>query len=156
MSCIHKPYRQPLTNIHPVVIITGNKVFQNPLCIIHIIQRRHFRFTGTSRLTISPLCFKFLNMCRIFEHNPTELTSGLRGKHLPPEPMVIQKRQKTGMVDMCVRHKHIIDHCRIHRNLLIHIQIRSLLHSTIHQQMLFPERHIVTASGYLPVSPQKL
>ena len=41
------------------------------------------------------------------------------------------------MINVCVCHEHIIHRCCIHRNLLIHIQIRSLLHTTINQN-IFP------------------
>ena len=74
---------------------------------------------------------------------------------LSAKSVIIQKRKQTGMINMCVCHEHIIHRCCIHRNLLIHIQIRSLLHTTIHQYMFIPECYIMTASCHLMRCTQK-
>ena len=152
MSGIDKPDRKSITDLDLIMILAGNEVLQYPHRIFHVVHRCHFRLTGTPRLTVSPLRLKFLNVCGILEHDVTEFTGCLRREYLPPESVAIQQRQQSGMIDMRMRDKDIINRCRIHRNLLIHIQIRSLLHTTIHQKMRFPKRHIVAASRHLTVS----
>ena len=54
----------------------------------------------------------------------TELQGNIEGK--------IGHEKQTRMVDMRMRHEHIIDRRGIDRNTLVHVNIRSLLHSTIH------------------------
>lgn len=58
------------------------------------------------------------------------------------------------MINMGMRHKHIINRCRVNRYLLIHIQIRPLFHTTVHQKMSLPKCHIMAASRHLTVCPK--
>ena len=69
--------------------------------------------------------------------------------------MAVQQWQQTGMVNMGMGNQYIVNFGRIDRNLLIFIQIRSLLHSAVHQQMDVSHLHIMTASCHLMGCPQK-
>ena len=151
VSGIYKTHGQPLTDLNLIMIFARHKMLKYSLRIFHVVHRRYFRLTGTSRLTVSPLRLKFLNMCGILKHNITQFAGCLCRKNLSPESVIIQKWQKSRVVNMRMCHKHIIDRCRIYRNLLIDIQIRPLLHTTIYQKMRFPKRHIMAASRYLTV-----
>ena len=56
---------------------------------------------------------------------------------------------------MRMRQQYIIYHRRIHRKRYILIQVNTLLHSVINQNVLIPNLQIMTTSGYFMVSADK-
>ena len=89
VSGINKANRESLTDFNLLIVGTFHEMFQNTLCILHIVHRCHFRLTCTACLTVSPLCLKFLNVSGIFQHNITEFTSCFRCKNRSSKPMIV-------------------------------------------------------------------
>ena len=89
MSGINKANGKSLTDLNLLIIGTFHEMLQNSLRIFHVIHWCHFRLACTACLTISPLCLKFLNVSRIFQHNIAEFTSCFRCKNCSSKPMIV-------------------------------------------------------------------
>ena len=84
--------------------------------------------------------FKYkANLCDAFERQAPlhlEIGCGKGGHNFPFKPMLAHQRNQSGMVDMSMCQKNIINLSCGNRNLLILIQIWPLLHSTVYQNVL--------------------
>ena len=65
MSGINKTYGNSISRSDHFIIRTSHKISDHTHCIFHCICRYKFRFALTSSLTVSPFCFKHLNMCTV-------------------------------------------------------------------------------------------
>ena len=150
MTRIPEPNLQALCDLEYFIVWTWNKQCQCLLCIRHGVHRLHQRVAGTFAFSVLPLCLKLLDMGGILQHDLTQLGGGIRRKNLSLKPFLCQKRQQTGMIDMRVGDKHIIDLRRLHRELLILIDVRSLLHTTVHQDTLvLPVNKMTAARNFM-------
>ena len=155
MPCIHKPNADSICKVDFFVIIASNKTVDRSLCIVDIIQRHNFCPAGTLPFSVLPFRLKHLYVCTVSQHNITQIRSCSRRKNLSPKSPLVQKRKFTGMVDMSMRQKyHVNVTCR-NRYLLIFKFIRSLLHSTVNQNMFSAGFQISTASSHLMRGSQK-
>ena len=153
MPRIHKAHLKSLAHIHHMMILAGHKMRQHPHGVIHIIYRHNLRFSRPLCLAVLPLRLGHLNMRAVFEHNVTELARRRRRKHLSAKPVPVQKRQKTGMVNMRMRDKYIVNLRGIDRYLLIDVEIRPLFHAAVHQNVMSAKCQIMTAPRHLMCSP---
>ena len=78
-----------------------------------------------------PLRLKHLDMRAVAQHNVTKFRRRLRRIDTPPETVCIQIWYQTGMVDMRVGKKNIVDIRRRNRKFRVLIDIRPLLHPTV-------------------------
>ena len=155
MPCIHKPNADSICKVDFFVIIASNKTVDRSLCIVDIIQWHNFCPAGTLSFSVLPFRLKHLYVCTVSQHNITQIRSCSRRKNLSPKSPLVQKRKFTGMVDMSMRQKyHVNVTCR-NRYLLIFKFIRSLLHSTVNQNMFSAGFQISTASSHLMRGSQK-
>ena len=155
MSRIPETNGNLITYRNLMIIVTWYKMLHHALHIIQVIHGNDFRKTGSSRLPVLPLRLKHLNMRTVTEHNVTQLRRRIGRKHLSPKTLCIQKRQQTGMINMRMCHKHIIDLPRIDRDFLILINIRSLFHTTVYQKIFLSDLYIMAAARYFMRCPQK-
>ena len=155
VSRIHKTDTNTVRQHDLLIIRTSDQTLDRPVRIIHIIERHKFFFSCTPALPVTPLCLKHLDMGTVTQHDLTQITRRRRGKDLPPESSLVQKRQPSGMIDMGMRQKRHVDLACGYGDLLILIFIRSLLHSAVDQQP-FPTRlQIKTAPCHLMRRPEK-
>jgi len=69
MACINKPGWDSLCRSNHLIVRASHKVSDHSHGIFHCISRNKFRFALSSAFTVSPFCFKHLNVRTISEHN---------------------------------------------------------------------------------------
>ena len=106
-------------------------MFQYCHSIFGGIKRFKRCFAGAFVFSIAPLCFKFLDVGGIQQHDAAEVCGRFRCIDLTAEPVFIQKRDQTGMVDMGMGKKEIIDIRSGYGDLLIFIGIPPLFHTAV-------------------------
>ena len=137
MPHIGKPDLNAFTDPDPLAILTWHKKFNRVQCILHYINRLILRLSCTLSLPVSPFSLKLLDMCTVTQHDITQVSRCIRGKDLTFKSIFCKSWQHPRMIYMCMRQEHIIHFIRRNRKPRILIQIRSLLHSTINQN-IFP------------------
>ena len=87
-------------------------------------------------------------MCTVTQHDITQVSRCIRGKDLTFKSIFCKSWQHPRMIYMCMRQEHIIHFIRRNRKPRILIQIRSLLHSTINQNIFPCSLKEMTAKEY--------
>ena len=90
MSRIYKTYLYTVAYLYLLLISAWYKILQNPHCIFCGINRHNRRYARTLALTVLPLCFKFLDMGTVKQHNLAELLCCLCCIDTAFKPLIIQ------------------------------------------------------------------
>ena len=148
MSHICKPYPYALAKLNFLIVIARYKILQCIDSIFHRVQWLIKFCTRSSRLSISPLSLKLLNMGTVTEHDLTEVCCRKGRYDLPLKSSLGKQRNQTGMINVCMRQKYIVNLPDGNRNLLILIEIWALLHTTVDQNVFSIDFQKMAASGH--------
>ena len=137
MTNICKADFNAFTKINLFSIGAANQTFYCTIRIFQGIQWHRRLHLGTSFcLSVFPLSFLHLDMSTVTQHDTTQICCCLCSHDLSPESLCIQKRQKSGMIHMCMGKQHIINECFLHRQFHIFKIVLPLFHAIVHQNML--------------------
>ena len=97
--------------IHLVVLVVRHRDENlHALFGIHVgVYGVHSRKTLLEKFLVVLLDIEFLNESRVWKHYRTEILGGRRTYHLAVEAILINIRYKSCMIDMSMRHKHIVN-----------------------------------------------
>ena len=137
-----------ITDLYPGVIGTSHKMRHGILCICHRVHGYHQFIACTSGFPVLPLCFCFLNMTAVFQHDLTKVNRCICSINLPFESFFKHQRNQAGMINVCMGHQNIIQAPRGNRNFLILVNISPLLHTAVHKQFTRSDFQIMTAACY--------
>ena len=146
MSGIYKTHLNPVCQFQNLLIRAAHQMRDGSLRIVHIIQRLYRFLAGSLSFPVSPFCFKHLDMCTVTKHDLAQIHGGIGRINISPEPLCIQNRKFSGVIDMCMCQQYKIKFRSRHRNRYILKIIRSLLHSKIHQKLFTGGFQKITAS----------
>ena len=122
-----------LRGLNGGVILAGAEQPESRRRVVGVVYRLHGPFPGALGLAGAPLGFRFLNVRRVHQHDAAKIAGGLRGVDLPPEPVLAQLGEHTGMVDMGVGQEHRFDGVRRNGQRDILENVLPLLHTAVHQ-----------------------
>ena len=115
------------------VILAGAQKAEGCRRVVGVVHRLHGPFPGTLGLAGAPLGFRLLNVRRVHEHDAAKIAGGLRGVDLPPETVLAQLGEHTGMVDMGVGQEHRFNGVRRNGQRDVLENVLPLLHAAVHQ-----------------------
>ena len=95
------------------------------------------------------LVANILNMRTVTKHDITQLRCRIGSENLPFKPILCKLWQHSGMINMCMCEEYIIHFCCTDRKSRILIQIRSLFHTAVNQNILSCYLQKMTASRNL-------
>ena len=119
MPHIIESYFNSVTQRNLLSVIYRCQKLRCGICVCNRINRFVFRFSASSCLPVSPFRFKFLNMCAVTKHNITKIRRCKCGDDLPGKSFFHQKRNISGMINMCMCQKNVIYISRCNRKFLI-------------------------------------
>ena len=140
MSRVVHPEDDALGHLENLLILAGPQQPDGGLRVVHVIDRLHRGLTCPFRLPALPLGLGLLNVGAVQQHNPAQVTGGLGGVDGSGEAVLAQLGQHTRMVNMGMGQEHRLNLPRVHRQGHILENIRSLLHTAVHQ--IEPASHL--------------
>ena len=148
MAGIYEPDPDSVRDVLLCIVIDRNEAPDRAFRILLVVQRLHHLLARTLRLAVLPLCFKFLYMRGIQEHDAAQRGGSPRRKDLSLEALLVQKRQQSRVIDMRVRQEYHVNVSHGNRDGFVLIQVRSLFHTTVDQNLFSACIKIVTASRH--------
>ena len=135
MSGIYKPNLNSVPKLHNFIVVNTAKMLQYSIYIIEIIDRSHSVSPCSLTLTIFILSLLHLNMCRIPEHYVNQVFRCPCGNHRSVKAILVSIWNHTGMVDMGMCQKYVINIRIFHRQGSILIMLDPLLHAAVNHDL---------------------
>ena len=131
MTGINKAYFNSVTKPAFFFIIVWHKHFQCRNSIVGCVQRFKCFTACTFVFAVAPFSFKFLNMCRVAQHNVAQIHCGVGGVDFTFKTTLYKQRNMTRMVDMRVGEKDIVNFARCNRKFNVFKYIFALFHTAV-------------------------
>ena len=147
MPRINETHLHTLTECEFLFIPVRTQQLNSSKRVVHGIQRHIWLLALAQRLAGAPLCFKFLDVRTVTQHDAAQRSSSLGGVDLAGKTARAQQRQQTGMVDMGMCQQNVIHGARRTGDLFIDVDIASLFHAEIHKDLFGTDFQIGAASG---------
>ena len=148
MAGVYEPDGDPFCYDLFLLILHAYKALDRVLRVDPGIERLHLRPARALCLPVLPLCFKFLYVRGIKKHDAAQRCRPAGGEDLSLESLLAQERQKARVVHVGVRQQNHVDLRSRYRHGRIFIQILTLLHTVIDQNLLPARFKIITASRH--------
>ena len=139
MAHIRKTDLNAVADRDPLSVLAWHKQLYGIQGILHHIHRLILRLSCSSALAVAPLCLKFLDVRAVTQHNVAEIRCRECGKDLSLKSILRKPWQHSRVVNVRMGKEHIVNILLRDRQPRILIQIRSLLHTAVDQD-IFPRR----------------
>jgi hypothetical protein len=121
----------------------------------HRIERYIFFAAGPPGFPVAPFRLKFLDVRTVAQHDVAQVVRGERGDDLSLKAVLVQDGEPSGMVDVRMRQKNEVNQMVRDGNILIHIDVLSLFHTAVNENVFSAGFQIVAASGHFVVGAYK-
>ena len=143
VSCVGEAYADPLADVVSPVIAVIDKVAENASRVVAVIQRLNGRFGRSHAFPVLVFRFLLLNVRAVQKHDLAQAVRCDGGVHLSFESVLVEKGKKAGVIDVGVGQEDIVDVEGKDGKVHVFINVFSLLHTVIDQDV-FPagaEKH---------------
>ena len=155
MAGIGKTHLNAFAYRHSLAVGHALKLFQAADGVLHGVQGHIFLRARALGLPVAPFRLKFLDVGRIPQHNVAKLAGGLGAPYRRPEPVLVQKGNAAGMVNVGMGQKQAVQLAGSHGNRLVFIDIAALFHAAVDKKLLAAGGKQGAAAGYFMVGAQK-
>ena len=146
---IREPDGHTVVDLDHLMIAAWDHGAQQALHILHVVNGFHRGVALPHLLAGLPFRLLHLDMGTVLQHDIAQVAGGLRGKHVAPESLFVQKRKVSGVIDMGMGQQHKIDlPCR-HRQFGVFEQVLPLFHTAVNEALFIPDFQQRHAAGHL-------
>ena len=156
MPRIGKADADALCQLHALAVLKGTDIFLHQLRICHGVQRLYRRTTRTQSLAVLILRVALLNMGGVQQHDLQQLRRDTGGADHALKAPLDQQRNASAVVNMSMRHDHIVDLAGMEGQIGVVKLVPSLLQTTVHKDFFARRLQHVAAARHAAVCAIKI
>ena len=136
-----------VTDVDLLAVLAGVHELPHPHGILHRVQRLLHGAARPLVLTVFILGVALLNMGGVLQHDIQQLRRQASGEDTALKALLDQQGDTAGVVDMGVRHQHIVDLARVERQAGVIDLVPALLQAAVNEDVLAAHLQTMAAAG---------